>query len=83
MNVKDKQKYEACFNFLGQAMAQAYEKASSKRRKEISAYIKCINNMYVYTNNLEIKLMLNETKKDSTFRRKRLQHERSFETNGR
>lgn len=83
MNVKEKQKYEAYFNYIGQAMATAFEKASPERRKEIGKYIKCINNMYVYTNNLEIKLMINNAKKNSTFRRKRLRHERSIEKNGR
>tara|TARA_R100001440_G_scaffold6638_4_gene13530 strand:+ start:1467 stop:1751 length:285 start_codon:yes stop_codon:yes gene_type:complete len=83
MNVKEKQKYEACFNYIGEAMTKAYESADKKRRSEISSYIKCLNNMYVYTNNLEIKLMINDTNKNSTFRRKRLQQERPFEKNGR
>tara|TARA_A100000172_G_scaffold71486_1_gene52135 strand:- start:887 stop:1138 length:252 start_codon:yes stop_codon:yes gene_type:complete len=82
VDVKEKQKYEAYFNYIGQAMARAFEKADPKRRKEIAKYIKCINNMYIYTNNLEIKLMINNAKKNSTFRRKRLQHERPFEKNG-
>ncbi len=82
MNVKEKQKYDLYLDYIGNALTNAYEKANPDRQKEIANYMKCINNMDSYTRNLEIKLMLNDTKKDSTFRRKRLRHERPFEKNG-
>ena len=83
MDVKEKQKFEASFNYIGDAMAKAFEKADKERKKQIGAYIKCINNMYKYTNNLETKLLIKNYKDDSTFRRIRIQQERIAEKNDR
>ena len=83
MDIKAKQKYEASFNYLGGAMALAFEKANTIRKKEIGNYIKCLNEMYKYTNELETKLIKQDYENNTTFRRKRLQQARLIKKNGR
>jgi hypothetical protein len=61
MDVKEKQKFELAFNYIGGAMANAFEKASPERKK----------------------LILKETKNDTTFGRKKLLQERIAQKNGR
>ena len=36
MDVKEKQKFELAFNYIGGAMATAFEKASPERKKQIN-----------------------------------------------
>lgn len=83
MDVKEKQKFEASFNYIGDAMATAFEKADKERKKQIGNYIKCINQMYIYTNSLETQLLTKKYKDDTTFRRKRIQQERIVKKNDR
>ena len=73
MDIKAKQKYEASFNYLGQAMTSAFEKASDSRKKEIGNFIKCLTEMHKYTNNIETKLIKQNYENHTTFRRKRVQ----------
>jgi hypothetical protein len=42
MDVKEKQKFELAFNYIGGAMATAFEKASPERKKQIGLFITCI-----------------------------------------
>tara|TARA_B100001094_G_C18003257_1_gene706297 strand:+ start:90 stop:365 length:276 start_codon:yes stop_codon:yes gene_type:complete len=83
MDVKGKQKFEAHFNYLGEAMTSAFEKANDTRKKEIGNYIKCLNEIYEYTNKLETKLIKQDYENDTTFRRKRVQQARLVKKNGR
>ena len=83
MDIKAKQKYEASFNYLGEAMTSAFEKANDTRKKEIGNYMKCLNEMYEYTNNIETKLIKQDYENDTTFRRKRVQQARLVKKNGR
>ena len=83
MDIKSKQKYEASFNYLGEAMTSAFEKANDTRKKEIGNYMKCLNEMYEYTNKLETKLIKQDYENDTTFRRKRVQQARLVKKNGR
>ena len=83
MDIKAKQKYEASFNYLGEAMTSAFEKANDTRKKEIGNYIKCLNEMYEYTNDIETKLIKQDYENDTTFRRKRVQQARLVKKNGR
>lgn len=73
MDIKAKQKYEASFNYLGQAMTSAFEKASDTRKKEIGNFMKCLTEMHKYTNNIETKLIKQNYENHTTFRRKRVQ----------
>ena len=83
MDIKAKQKFEAHFNYLGEAMKSAFEKANDTRKKEIGNYIKCLNEMYEYTNDIETKLIKQDYENDTTFRRKRVQQARLVKKNGR
>ena len=83
MDIKQKQEFELAFNYIGQAMASAFEKASPERKKQIGLFISCINKMYKYTNSIETELILKQTKNDTTFGRKKLLQERIAEKNGR
>jgi hypothetical protein len=83
MDVKEKQKFELAFNYIGGAMACAFEKADKNRKKQIGLYIKCINDMYQYTNRIETELILKKTNDDTTFGWKKLQQKRIAEKNGR
>jgi hypothetical protein len=83
MDVKAKQKYEVAFNYIGNAMSLAFEKADKNRKKQIALYIKCINDMYIYTNKVETELILKQENNDTTFGRKKLQQKRIAEKNGR
>ena len=83
MDIKQKQEFELAFNYIGQAMATAFEKASPERKKQIGLFISCINKMYKYTNSIETELMLKQTNNDTTFRRKKLLQERIAQKNGR
>ena len=46
MDIKEKQEFELAFNYIGQAMATAFEKADPQRKKQIGLFISCINKMY-------------------------------------
>ena len=83
MDVKEKQKFELAFNYIGGAMASAFEKASPERKKQIGLFISCINQMYKYTNSFETELILKEQNDDTTFGWKKLQQKRIAEKNGR
>ena len=83
MDIKEKQEFELAFNYIGQAMASAFEKASPERIKQIGLFISCINKMYKYTNSIETELILKQTKNDTTFGRKKLLQERIAQKNGR
>ena len=83
MDIKEKQEFELAFNYIGQAMASAFEKASPERKKQIGLFISCINKMYKYTNRIETELILKQTKNDTTFGRKKLLQERIAQKNGR
>ena len=83
MDVKEKQKFELAFNYIGGAMASAFEKASPERKKQIGLFISCINQMYKYTNSIETELILKEQNDDTTFGWKKLQQKRIAEKNGR
>ena len=50
MDIKEKQKFELAFNYIGNAMTKAFESAEPQRKKEIGNFIKCLNVMYMYTN---------------------------------
>lgn len=55
MNTIQKQVYESAFNYLGHTFKEAFENAKTKERKiEILNYIKCLNQMYMYTNYIEV-----------------------------
>tara|TARA_R100000664_G_C2688312_1_gene93429 strand:+ start:433 stop:684 length:252 start_codon:yes stop_codon:yes gene_type:complete len=81
MDVKEKQKFELAFNYIGNAMSRAFEKADKNRKKQIGLYIKCINDMYKYTNKIEAELILKKQKDDTTFGWKRIQQKRIAEKN--
>ena len=81
MDVKEKQKFELAFNYIGNAMSRAFEKADKNRKKQIALYIKCINDMYKYTNKIEAELILKKQKDDTTFGWKRIQQKRIAEKN--
>jgi hypothetical protein len=83
MDIKEKQEYELAFNYIGQAMATAFEKADPQRKKQIGLFISCINKMYKYTNRIETELILKQTNNDTTFGRKKLLQKRIAEKNGR
>ena len=83
MDIKQKQEFELAFNYIGQAMASAFEKASPERKKQIGLFISCINKMYKYTNRIETELILKQTNNDTTFGWKKLQQKRIAEKNGR
>ena len=83
MDVKEKQKFELAFNYIGGAMASAFEKASPERKRQIGLFISCINQMYKYTNSIETELILKEQNDDTTFGWKKLQQKRIAEKNGR
>lgn len=66
MIIKQKQLYEANFNCIGYFLLDSFEKCEDRRkRKVISNLIKNLNEMYMYTNKLEIKLITNEYIKES------------------
>ena len=81
MDVKEKQKFELAFNYIGNAMSRAFEKADKNRKKQIGLYIKCINDMYKYTNKIEAELIIKKQKDDTTFGWKRIQQKRIAEKN--
>ena len=83
MDIKEKQEFELAFNYIGQAMATAFEKASPERKKQIGLFISYINKMYKYTNRIETELILKQTNNDTTFGRKKLLQERIAQKNGR
>jgi hypothetical protein len=83
MDVKEKQKFELAFNYIGAAMAKAFEKASPERKKQIGLFISCINQMYKYTNSIETELILKQKNDDTTFGWKKLQQKRIAEKNAR
>lgn len=63
MTLLQKKVYEANFNYIGVFLKEAYEKTKDidpKKNKEIGNLIKCINQMYIYTNQLEIEHMINK-----------------------
>ena len=82
MDVKEKQKFELAFNYIGNAMTKAFESAEPQRKKEIGNFIKCLNVMYMYTNKLESNIIIKKQENDTTFRRKRIQQERFVRKNG-
>ena len=61
MTLLQKKVYEANFNYIGVFLKEAFEKTQdTKKNKEIGNLIKCINQMYIYTNQLEIEHMINK-----------------------
>jgi predicted RNase H-like nuclease (RuvC/YqgF family) len=61
MTLLQKKVYQANFNYIGEFLKDAYEKTQdTKKNKEINNLIKCINQMYIYTNQLEIEHMINK-----------------------
>ena len=61
MTLLQKKVYEANFNYIGVFLKEAYEKTQdTKKNKEINNLIKCVNQMYIYTNQLEIEHMINK-----------------------
>jgi len=61
MTLLQKKVYQANFNYIGVFLKDAYEKTQdTKKNKEINNLIKCINQMYMYTNQLEIEHMINK-----------------------
>ena len=57
MTIREKQLYEAHFNNIGHFLINAYEKADKKKRFKISPLIINLNQMYMYTNKLETRLI--------------------------
>jgi len=72
MTVIQKQVYESAFNYLGTVLKEAFEKGDKKNQKKVGGYIKCLNQMYMYTNMLETELIIEKLKNDTTTRRKRI-----------
>jgi len=67
MTLLQKQVYQANFNYIGVFLKEAFDKTKdtdTKKNKEISNLIKCINQMYIYTNQLEVEVMINRRKLD-------------------
>lgn len=61
MTLLQKKVYEANFNYIGVFLKDAFEKTKDKKKnKEIHNLIKCINQMYIYTNQIEIEVMIND-----------------------
>jgi len=61
MTLLQKKVYQANFNYIGVFLKDAYEKTQdTKKNKEINNLIKCVNQMYMYTNQLEIEHMINK-----------------------
>ncbi len=61
MTLLQKKVYQANFNYIGEFLKDAYEKTQdTKKNIEINNLIKCINQMYIYTNQLEIEHMINK-----------------------
>jgi hypothetical protein len=60
MDLLRKQIYELHFNEIGNTLKKEYEKSTGKKKKKISNLIKCINEMYMYTNHLEYELLVKE-----------------------
>ena len=60
MDLLRKQIYELHFNEIGNSLKKAYENSSGDKRKKISNLIKCVNEMYMYTNHLEYELLVKE-----------------------
>lgn len=58
--IKEKQIFEAHFNCIGHFLVNAYEKADKRKKKKISVLMKNLNEMYMYTNKLEVKLLKNK-----------------------
>jgi hypothetical protein len=57
MTIREKQLYEAHFNNIGHFLINAYEKADKNKRSKISPLIINLNQMYMYTNKLETRLI--------------------------
>jgi hypothetical protein len=67
MTLLQKQVYQANFNYIGVFLKEAFDKTKdtdTKKNKEISNLIKCINQMYIYTNQLEVEVMIDRRKLD-------------------
>ncbi len=61
MTLLQKKVYQANFNYIGVFLTEAFEKTQdTKKNKEIGNLIKCINQMYIYTNQLEVEHMINK-----------------------
>ncbi len=61
MTLLQKKVYQANFNYIGVFLKEAFEKTQdTKKNKEIGNLIKCINQMYIYTNQLEVEHMINK-----------------------
>jgi hypothetical protein len=60
MDLLRKQIYELYFNEIGNTLRKEFEKTSGKKRTKISNLIKCVNEMYMYTNHLENELLVKE-----------------------
>jgi hypothetical protein len=63
MTLLQKQVYNANFNYIGQFLKDAFEKTKdidTKKNKEINNLIKAVNQMYIYTNQLEVEHMVME-----------------------
>lgn len=65
-----KQVYESCFNYLGHALTDAFEKAKKKNdkatMKRVGGYIKCLKEMFIYTNIIETELIIEKQRNEDT-----------------
>lgn len=63
MILKQKQEYEAHFNFIGYFLLDAFERCEDRiKRKKISNLIKSLNFMYMHTNRIEVELIKQKIK---------------------
>lgn len=63
MILKQKQEYEANFNFIGYFFLDAFERCEDRiKRKKISNLIKSLNFMYMHTNRIEVELIKQKIK---------------------
>jgi hypothetical protein len=60
--IKQKQEYEANFNYIGHFLLDSFERCEDRaKRKKISNLIKSLNVMYMYTNRIEVELIKQKT----------------------
>jgi len=62
MTLFQKQVYEANFNYLGQQFIKFYDSSNGDKRKQISEFIKALNQMYIHTNQLSMQIDILEKK---------------------
>ena len=83
MTVIQKQVYESAFNYIGTVLKEAFEKGDKKTKKRVGGYIKCLNQMYMYTNMLETELIVEKLKneQDTTSGWDQLREKSTFKKN--